>query len=175
MSENLERKKEVVSEIQDKLSRAQSTVLVDYIGLTVEEVTELRNQFRAANVEFKVYKNAMIGRAADNLEISGVNGKIAGPTALALSYEDPTAGPRIISNFIKKTKKTEIKMGILGVTNMATPQVEALAMIPNKEALLSMLLSVMNGPIRGFATVLNAVPRSLALAVNAIKQQKESA
>lgn len=175
MSENLEKKKLVVQEIQEKLEKAKSVVLVDYIGLTVLEVTELRNQFRAANVEFKVYKNAMIGRAADNLEINGVNGQIAGPTAIALSYDDPTAGPRIMTEFIKKTKKTEIKMGILDNSTMSVPQVEALAKIPNKEALLSMLLSVMNGPVRGFATVLNAVPRSLAIALNAIKEQKESA
>jgi large subunit ribosomal protein L10 len=175
MSENLDRKKLVVEEIQEKLQKAKSVVLVDYIGLTVLEVTELRNQFRAANVEFKVYKNAMIGRAADNLEISGVNGQIGGPTAVALSYDDPTAGPKIMTEFIKKTKKTEIKMGILEKSTMSVSQVEALAKIPNKEALLSMLLSVMNGPVRGFAIVLNAVPRSLAIAINAIKEQKESA
>lgn len=175
MSENFEKKKLVVQEIQDKFDKAKSVVLVDYIGLTVMEVTELRNQFREANVEFKVYKNNMIGRAADNLEITGVSGNIAGPTAIAISYEDPTAGPRIMTEFIKKTKKTEIKMGILEKDTMTAPQVEALAKIPNKEALVSMLLSVMNGPVRGFATVLNAVPRSLAIAINAIKEQKESA
>jgi large subunit ribosomal protein L10 len=175
MSENLELKKLKVQEIQEKISNAKSVVLVDYIGLTVLEVTELRNQFRAANVEFKVYKNAMIGRAADNLEISGINGEIAGPTAIALSYEDPTAGPRIMTEFIKKTKKTQIKMGVLDNATMTAPQIEALAKIPNKEALLSMLLSVMNGPVRGFATVLNAVPKSLAIAINAIKEQKETA
>ena len=109
MSENLERKKQVVAEIQDKLSRAKSTVLVDYIGLTVEEVTELRNQFRAANVEFKVYKNAMISRAADNLEIEGINGKIPGPTALAISYDDPTSGPKVIMILSKRPKRPKSK------------------------------------------------------------------
>ncbi len=175
MSENLERKKLVVSEVQEKLGRAKSVVLVDYIGLTVEEVTELRNQFRAANVEFKVYKNAMIGRAADNLEIKGINGHIAGPTAVALSYDDPTAGPKVMTAFIKKIKKTEIKMGVLGTDLMSKEQIESLAKIPNKEALVSMLLSVMNGPVRGFATVLNAVPRSLAIALDAVREQKQSA
>jgi large subunit ribosomal protein L10 len=175
MSENLERKKQVVAEIQDKLGRAKSTVLVDYIGLTVEEVTELRNQFRAANVEFKVYKNAMIGRAADNLEIKGINGKIPGPTALAISYDDPTAGPRVISDFIKKVKKTEVKLGILGQETMSVDQVKALADVPNKETSLAMMMSVMNGPIRNFASALNAIPRSLVIALNAVRQQKESA
>lgn len=175
MSENLERKKLVVNEIQEKLDRAKSIVFVDYIGLTVAEVSALRNQFRAANVEFKVYKNAMIARAADNLKMKGVHGHIAGPTAIALSYDDPTAGPKVMTEFIKKIKKTEIKMGVLGTETMSKEQIEALAKVPNKEALVSMLLSVMNGPVRGFATVLNAVPRSLAIAVNAIKEQKQSA
>jgi large subunit ribosomal protein L10 len=175
MSENLERKKQVVAEIQDKLDRAKSTVLVDYIGLTVEEVTELRNQFRAQDVEFKVYKNAMIGRAADNLKIEGVNGKIPGPTALALSYDDPTAGPKVITDFIKKVKKTEVKMGILGTENMSVEQVKALADVPNKETSLAMMMSVMNGPVRNFASVLNAIPRSLVIALNAVREQKESA
>ncbi len=175
MSENFEKKKLVVAEVQEKLDKAKSVVLVDYIGLTVEEVTELRNQFRAQDVEFKVYKNAMIGRAADNLEMEGVNGKIPGPTALALSYDDPTAGPRVITDFIKKFKKTEIKMGILGKENMSVEQVKALADVPNKETSISMLMSVMNGPVRNFASVLNAVPRSLVIALNAVKEQKESA
>lgn len=175
MSENLEQKKLKVIEIQEKIEKAKSVVLLDYIGLTVMEVTELRNQFRAANVEFKVYKNAMIGRAADKLEISGINGHIAGPTAMVLSYEDPTAGPKIVTEFIRKTKKTQIKMGVLDNVIMSKAQIESLAKIPNKEALLSMLLSVMNGPIRSFATVLNAVPKSLAIAINAIKEQKETA
>jgi large subunit ribosomal protein L10 len=117
----------------------------------------------------------MIGRAADNLEIEGINGKIPGPTALALSYEDPTAGPKVISDFIKKTKKTEIKMGILGKENMSKEQVKALADVPNKETSISMLMSVMNGPVRNFASVLNAVPRALVIALNAVKEQKESA
>ena len=175
MSENLERKKQVVAEIQEKLDKAKSTVLVDYIGLTVAEVTELRNQFRAANVEFKVYKNAMIGRAAENLEINGINEKIPGPTALAISYDDPTSGPKVMTEFIKKAKKTEIKMGILGKEAMTAEQIRALADVPNRETSVSMLMSVMNGPVSSFASVLNAIPRSLVIALNAVREQKESA
>ncbi len=175
MAENLKRKKQIVAEIQEKLKEAKSTVLVDYIGLTVAEVTELRNQFRTVNVEFKVYKNAMISRAAENLEISGITGNIAGPTALAISYDDPTAGPKVMTDFIKKIKKTEIKMGILGKENMSVEQVKALADVPNKETSIAMLMSVMNGPVRNFASVLNAIPRSLVIALNAVKEQKESA
>lgn len=174
MSANRDAKVLVVNEIQEKIEKSKSAVLVDYIGLTVEEVTELRNQFRAADVEFKVLKNRLISRAAGELEITGLE-KIDGPTAIAFSYEDPTAGPKVIKDFIKKTKKTEIKCGLLGKDFMDAGQVKNLADIPNKDVLVAMLLGVMNGPVRGFATALNGIPRGLVCALNAIKEQKESA
>lgn len=165
-------KQAVIADIQEKIESAQSVVLVNYIGLNVEEVSELRNQFRAVNVEYKVLKNTMIKRAADNLGIEGLDEHLHGTTAIAFSYDDPTAGPKVIKDFIKKTKKTEIKCGLLGKAFIGTAQVEALANVPNKETLVAMLLSVMNGPIRGFATALNQIPTGLVRALNAIKEQK---
>lgn len=165
-------KQAVIADIQDKLDRSQSVVLVNYIGLNVEEVSELRNQFRAVNVEYKVMKNTMILRAAQNLGIEGLEEHLHGTTALAFSYDDPTAGPKVMKDFIKKTKKTEIKCGLLGRDFIETAQVEALANVPNKETLVAMLLSVMNGPVRGFATALNQIPTGLVRALNAIKEQK---
>ncbi len=114
LSKIKQQKQAVVDDIQDKLERAQSVVLVNYIGLNVEEVTNLRNQFREAGVEYKVMKNTMIKRAADSLEISGLDEHLNGTTAMVFSYDDPTVGPRIIKDFIKKEEKTEIKCGILG-------------------------------------------------------------
>jgi large subunit ribosomal protein L10 len=113
MSDNKQAKAVIVSQIEEKLGRAQSAVLIDYIGLTVAEVTELRNQFRAAGVEYKVLKNTMINRAANGLGIRGLE-KLSGPTAVAFSYGDPTLGARIILDYQKKTKKTQIKSAILG-------------------------------------------------------------
>lgn len=168
-------KQAIVDTIQEKIDRAQSVVLLDYIGLNVEEVTNLRTKFREIGVEYKVMKNSMISRAATSLDISGLDEFLKGTTAMIFSYDDPTAGPRVIKDFIKMAKKTEIKCGLLGKDLIDSKQVEALANVPSKEALLSMLLSVLNGPIRGFATALNGVPRSLACALNAVKEQKEGA
>jgi len=168
-------KQAVITDIQEKIDSAKSVVLVNYIGLNVEEVSELRNQFRAVNVEYKVLKNTMISRAATNLGIEGLDDHLKGTTALAFSYEDPTAGPKVIKDFIKKTKKTEIKCGLLGKEFMDTAQVEALASVPNKEVLVAMLLSVMNGPIRGFATALNQIPTGLVRALDGVREQKEGA
>ena len=165
-------KQAIIDDIQGKIDKSQSVVLVNYIGLNVEEVSELRNQFRAVNVEYKVMKNTMILRAAQNLGIEGLDEHLKGTTALAFSYDDPTAGPKVMKDFIKKTKKTEIKCGLLGKDFIDTTQVEALANVPNKETLVAMLLSVMNGPVRGFATALNQIPTGLVRALNAVKEQK---
>ncbi len=175
LSKIKQQKQAVVDDIQQKIDTAKSVVLVNYIGLNVEEVSELRNQFRSANVEYKVLKNTMISRAAQNLGIEGLEEHLHGTTAVAFSYEDPTAGPKVIKDFIKKTKKTEIKCGLLGKDYIDTAQVEMLANIPNKETLVAMLLSVMNGPIRGFATALNQIPTGFVRALNAVREQKEGA
>lgn len=175
LSKAKKEKQVVIDDIHKKIESSQSIVLIDYIGLNVEEATELRTQFRAANVEYKVMKNTMILRAAHSLGIEGLDEYLKGTTAIAFSYDDPTAGPKVIKDFIKKTKKTEIKCGLLGKELMDTKQIESLASIPNKEILVSMLLSVMNGPVRGFATALNGIPRGLVCALNAVKEQKEGA
>jgi len=158
----IESKQALVNEIKDKLERAKSVVVVNYVGLTVEEVTELRNQFRAANAEYRVLKNTMVKRALADLGIEGMDQYLEGPTALAFSYEDPTSGPKVMSDFIKKAKKTEIKCGLLEKEVLTAAGVEALSALPSKEILLMQLLSVLNGPIRGFA-----------VAVNALKEKRE--
>ena len=175
LSKVKQEKQAVIADIESKFNAAQSVVLVNYIGLNVEEVSELRNQFRAQNVEYKVLKNTMISRAAENLGIKGLDDYLHGTTAIAFSYDDPTAGPKVIKDFIKKAKKTEIKCGLLGKDVIDTAQVEVLASVPNKETLVAMLLSVMNGPIRGFVTALNGIPTGLVRALDAVREQKQGA
>lgn len=175
LSANRIAKEAVVQTIQEKMDKAKSVVLVNYIGLNVEEATQLRNQFREANVEYKVLKNSMISRAAKKLGIEGLDDFLVGTTALAFSYDDPTTAPRIIKDFIKKTKKTEIKCGTLGKILMQANQIEQLANLPTKEVVIAMLLGVLNGSARSFVSVLSAVPHGLVTALDAIKEQKESA
>lgn len=174
MSENRNLKASVVSEIEDKMKKAKSAVLVDYIGLTVEEDTDLRNQFRAAGVEYKVYKNTLISRAAESLGVKGME-ELSGPTAMAFSYDDPTVGARIILDYQKKKKKTQIKSGLLGNKLIGSEAVAELSKIPAKEVLVAQLLGVMNGPARGLVTVLSGTARGLVTVLQAIKEQKESA
>ncbi|MCA1321922.1 50S ribosomal protein L10 [Bacillus tianshenii] len=157
MSKAVEMKKEIVGEIADKFKGSVSTIVVDYRGLNVSEVTELRKQLREAGVEFKVYKNSLTRRAAEAAELAGLNDALTGPNAIAFSTEDVVAPAKILNDFAKKHEALEIKAGVIEGNVATVEQVKALAELPSREGLLSMLLSVLQAPIRNFALVTKAV------------------
>ena len=162
MSKAIETKKVQVQEIAEKFQAAASVVVVDYRGLTVAQVTELRKQLREAGVEFKVYKNTLTRRAAEAAGLEGINEYLTGPNAIAFSNEDVVAPAKIINEFAKKNEALEIKAGIIEGTVSSVEDVKALAELPSREGLLSMLLSVLQAPVRNFA-----------LATKAVAEQKE--
>lgn len=162
MSKAVEAKKQVVSEIASKLRESKSTVVVDYRGLTVAQVTELRKNLREAGVEFKVYKNTLTRRAAEEAELAGLNEYLTGPNAIAFSTEDVIAPAKVLNDFAKKNEALEIKAGVIEGNIASVEEVKALAELPSREGLLSMLLSVLQAPIR-----------NLALAAKAVADQKE--
>ncbi|WP_342388026.1 50S ribosomal protein L10 [Salinicoccus bachuensis] len=157
MSNVIEAKKQHVDVISDQLKNSVSTVLVDYRGLSVSEMTELRKQLREAGVEFKVYKNTMTRRAAEQAELAEINEFLTGPNALAFSNEDVIAPAKIINNFSKDHEALEIKAGIIEGTFTPAEDVKAIATLPNKDGLVSMLLSVLQAPVRNFAYAVKAV------------------
>ncbi len=157
MSNVIEAKKQHVDVISDQLKNSVSTVLVDYRGLSVSEMTELRKQLREAGVEFKVYKNTMTRRAAEKAELAEINEFLTGPNALAFSNEDVIAPAKIINNFAKEHEALEIKAGIIEGTFTPAEDVKAIAALPGKEGLVSMLLSVLQAPVRNFAYAVKAV------------------
>lgn len=157
MSKVLEAKQAVVGEIAGKLKAAASVVVVDYRGLTVGQVTELRKQLREAGIDFKVYKNSMSRRAAEEAGLEGLNDYLTGPNAIAFSNEDVVAPAKIINDFAKKNDKLEIKAGIIEGTIATDVDVKALAELPSRDGLLSMLLSVLQAPMRNFALATKAV------------------
>jgi|SRR5690625_511450 len=157
MSKVMDKKKQVVSEIVTKFRESQSTVLVDYRGLDVAEVTELRKQLREAGVEYKVYKNSMSRRAAAEVELSELDEILVGPTAIAFSQDDVVAPAKIINNFAKDHKDLEIKGGVIEGNIVTLDQIKELADLPNYEGLLSMLLSVLQAPVRNFAYAAKAI------------------
>ncbi|QXE01843.1 50S ribosomal protein L10 [Terribacillus sp. DMT04] len=157
MSNIIEQKKQVVTEIADKFQASQSTVIVDYRGLSVSEVTELRKQLREANVDFKVYKNTMTRRATEVAGLSELDENLTGPTAIAFSNEDVIAPAKILNEFAKKHEALEIKAGVIQGNVATVEQVQELASLPNYEGLLSMLLSVLQAPVRNFAYAAKAI------------------
>ena len=167
-------KAEAVEEIRKKLERAQSVVIYDYRGLTVDEVTTLRAECRKAGVEYRVLKNKLVKRAADLLGIEGADQYFAGPSAIVFGYDDPVAPAKIISAAVTKLKKTEIKGGIVDNKAIDAAGVQALAELPPKEVLIAKMLGSMNAPITGFVGVLNGTLRKLVYALNAVKEQKEA-
>ncbi|AJK85862.1 50S ribosomal protein L10 [Lysinibacillus fusiformis] len=162
MSKAIENKQVQVQEITEKFQSASSVVVVDYRGLNVAQVTELRKQLREAGVEFKVYKNTLTRRAAEAAGLAGINDVLVGPNAIAFSNEDVVAPAKIINEFAKKNEALEIKAGIIEGTISSVEDVKALAELPSREGLLSMLLSVLQAPVRNFA-----------LATKAVAEQKE--
>ncbi|MEC5425596.1 50S ribosomal protein L10 [Virgibacillus sp. C22-A2] len=157
MSGIIEKKKQIVEEIAEKFSASQTAVVVDYRGLDVSEVTELRKELRDAGIDFKVYKNTMARRAVESVELNDLSEILVGPTALAFSNDDVVAPARILNNFAKKHEALEIKGGVIEGKVASLEQIKELADLPNYEGMVSMLLSVLQAPVRNFAYVTKAI------------------
>jgi large subunit ribosomal protein L10 len=172
---SLEIKKQIVAETKDRFDRAQSVVIVDYRGLNVGEITELRTQLRAAGVEMKVVKNTLVKRTAEALGITELNQYLEGPIAEVYSIQDPVSGPKILAEFAKKHKQLEIKAGVLENKVIDAEGVIALADLPSREVLLAQVLAGIQGPLSGMVNVLQGPLRKFVYAVEAVRKEKERA
>ena len=162
MSKNLEIKKGVVAGIKEKFEKAQSVVLVDYRGLTVAEDTELRNQLRKAGVEYAVLKNTMINLATKGMGFEEIDKHLEGPTAVAFGYEDAIAPAKILTEFVKKAKKMEIKCGVVDGSYLDVAGVEALANTPSREVLIAKIMGSMMSSVSKFVYALEAIRKKQA-------------
>ena len=162
MSKVLEIKKQKVEEITEKFKGSQTSVVVDYRGLDVAAVTELRKNLRDEGVELHVYKNTMTRRAVEAAELGELNDVLVGPNAIAFSKDDVVAPARILNDFAKENEALEIKGGVIEGSVASLDQIKELAALPNYEGMVSMLLSVLQAPIR-----------NLAYAVKSVSDQKE--
>jgi len=174
MSAKLEPKKQVVEEIKAKVEKAQSVVLVDYRGLNVEEVTELRKKYSEAGVDYKVYKNTMMRFAFKEAGFEDFNENLTGPNAVAFGYDDPVAPAKVTNEVAKDHEKLEIKAGIVDGQIIGLERIKALADLPSREVLIAQVLGGLNGPISGFANVLQGTMRNLVYALNAGKEKQEA-
>ncbi|MCF6461406.1 50S ribosomal protein L10 [Clostridium sp. Cult3] len=170
----LEEKKQIVAEITDKVNKAQGIVLVDYRGLKVEELTELRRNYREAGVDYKVYKNTMMRFAFEEAGFEEFNQYLTGPNAIAFGFEDPVQAAKITDEFAKKHDKLEIKAGIVDGKIIDVEEVKNLASLPSKEVLIAQALGGLNAPISGFANVLQGTIRNLVYALDAVREKQEA-
>lgn len=167
-------KENAVKEIQDRFARMSSAVFLDYAGMTVEEISKLRNTFRAKGVEYKVVKNTLVKKAlAGNAWVDRLTPALKGMTGVAWSYEEPSAAARIVKDFVKENEKLKIKAGLLEGTVIDAKAVESqLASLPNKDEARAMLLATMLAPAQNFVRLLNAPAQQVVLLLNA-KQRKD--
>lgn len=170
---NIEEKSQVVSEIKEKMQNASGIVLADYRGLTVAQVTQLRTQLRQAGVEYRVLKNTLVRRAANEIGVEGLDPYLEGPTAVAFSA-DPVAPAKILMDFAKanKLKSFKIKAGVLEGKVIGAEGVKALADLPSREVLLTMVVRGMQAPLVGMVNVLQGPIRKMGYALEEVRKLK---
>lgn len=169
----LEEKQKIVADLREKFLKSKIVIATDYKGLDVEAINELRRKLRDAGVEYKVVKNTLLTRASEETDVAVIRESFEGPSAIALSYDDPVAPAKVLTEFAKDHNKPEIKMGVLDGKLLDLAGIKALSALPTREVLLSQVLSAMNGVPTAFVRVLSAVPASLLNVLQAIKAQKE--
>ena len=161
MSANLEAKKQVVEDIKAKISAAKSVVLVDYKGLTVAEDNQLRNEFRKANVQYKVLKNTLVRKAFNDLGVTSFDADLNGTTAVAFGADETAASKVIIDNAKKFNDKLKAKSAYVNGEYVDKKGVEALASIPSREVLYATLAGTLQSLIGGLAVALNRVAEKM--------------
>lgn len=170
---SLSLKQQVVSEIKDAIQNSKSVSIVEYRGLTVSEISDLRNKYRAEGVSYKVFKNTMVSIALQELGYEGFEEYLAGPNGFVFSNDDMVAGPRVSADFAKENEKLVIKAGLLDGKVLNPDEVKALAKLPSREVLVAQVLGTLNAPIAGLANVLQGTIRKAVYALNAVKEKQE--
>ena len=155
--EVLAQKQVEVDEIAKQLTGAKSVNVVDYLGLTVEQATEMRAELREQGATMQVIKNTILRRAAEKAGVEGLEKFFVGPTAIAYSEEDPVGPAKIAAKFAKDVDAVEIKGGIIEGKAASLDEIQELATLPDRDGLLSMLVSVLQAPVRDFAMVVKAI------------------
>ena len=172
---NISQKKEQVKRLAKEFLESEISILVDYKGLDVLKMTDLRAQFRNEGIQMEVVKNTLLDRASEGTDAALMKDFYKGPNAIVLSKDDPVAPAKILVNFAKDNDKLEIKAGVLSGKLLSSEEIKQLAKMLSREELLGKLVYTLNAVPTSFVTVLSGVPRSFVNVLNAIKDQKEAA
>ena len=165
-----------IAELHEKFSRAKVALLTETVGLTSNEATELRRQLRGANAELKVVKNTLAMLAADGTPMAGVKEHFKGALSVAIGYDDPALPAKILRDFIakeKRDKKMRITVGMVDGNVLDAARIKAVAELPSRPVLLAMLLSAMQGPVRGIMFTLSGVIRKFIGVIVAVQEKKK--
>ena len=157
MKAAFQEKQIVIDEIKDKFERAESAVVIDYMGITVEQANAMRKKLREANVDYTVYKNTLVKRAIDGTDYAPLAEVLEGPSAFAFSYDDATAPARVLNDAIKEFKKMEFKGGFVEGEYYDAEAIAQVASIPSREVLISKFMGSIQSPIANFARVLQQI------------------
>ena len=153
MKEAYKQKQAVIDEIKDIFERAESAVVIDYIGITVAEADAMRKKLREADVDYTVYKNTLVKRAIEGTEYEELAQVLEGPSGFAFSYDDATAPARILNGAIKEYNKMEFKGGLIEGTYYGKEDIEKIAAIPSRDTLISKFMGSIQSPVANFARV----------------------
>jgi large subunit ribosomal protein L10 len=172
---NLEEKKRIAKDLNERFSKAAVTIVTDYKGLDVAAINDLRRKLRQEEVEYQVAKNSLLIRASEDTDVALIKDAFKGPNAVAMSYGDPVAPAKILSEFAKDNNVLEIKIGVMDGKILDPDAIKSLAALPSREVLLGTFLSALNNVPTGFVRTLAEIPRQLLNVLQAVKDQKEAA
>ena len=164
-----------INELKEAFCKAEDFIFADYRGLTVAQITNLRKQLRGKDAQFKVVKNNFARLAFEQLAFSNVSELLTGPTAVVISPKDANEVAKLLFDFAKESSALKVKGGLVGKNVYTAGQIEAFSKLPGKLDLISMLMSVMNGPVRNLAAALNDVNARLVRTVKAVADKKAEA
>jgi large subunit ribosomal protein L7/L12 len=171
-----EEKVTAVAELTEKFGRARLAILTECVGLPVNEVTELRKQLRGAKAEYRIVKNTLAARAAEGTVLTELKAYLKGPTGVVIGYDDPVLPTKVLKDFIsaeKRDQKIRMTAGVLEGKILQPAELAAVAKLPKKEVLIAMLLSAMQGPIRGVVYTLSAVLSKFVRVIAAIQDKRK--
>jgi large subunit ribosomal protein L10 len=171
----IDEKKRIVEELHEKFSKSEVVILTDYKGLDVDSINDLRKKLRESQIQYQVVKNSLLVRASKDTDVELIKDNFKGPSAIALSFEDPVSPAKVLTKFAGENEKLEIKVGVMNGKVLDISAIKALSALPSREVIIGQLLSVMNGVPTGFVRALVDVQRRLLNVIVAIKEQKEAA
>jgi large subunit ribosomal protein L10 len=171
----IEEKQRIAEDLRDRFSKSAIIVLTHYNGLDVAAMNDLRRKLRAEEIEYQVVKNSILIRASADNDGDLIKDFFKGPSAVALSYDDPIAPAKVLAQFAKDHEKLEIMVGVMNGKVLDATAIKVLAQLPSREVLLGQLLAALNAIPTSFVRTIAEVPRSFVSILAAIRDQKEAA